>query len=68
MDCQYNTGSGGCCFVTACLAENLERNNIPFKTILKNYPLTRLMQSYHLLHEVDITKVDEIVMGSTCTK
>ena len=34
MDCQYNTGSGGCCFVTACLAENLERNNIPFKTII----------------------------------
>ena len=34
MDCQYNTGNGGCCFVTACLAENLERNNIPFKTII----------------------------------
>ena len=33
MDIQYNTGSGGCCFVTACLAENLERNNIPFEVV-----------------------------------
>ena len=33
MDICYETGNGGCCFVTACLAENLERNNIPFKII-----------------------------------
>ena len=33
MDFEYNTGCGGCCFVTACLAENLERNNIPFEVI-----------------------------------
>ena len=33
MDVQYNTSCGGCCYVTACLAENLERNNIPFKVI-----------------------------------
>ena len=33
MDIQYNTSCGGCCFVTACLAENLERNNIPFEVV-----------------------------------
>lgn len=38
MDISYNTGCGGCCFVTACLAENLERNNIPFKVIILDSP------------------------------
>ena len=38
MDFQYNTGCGGCCFVTACLAENLERNNIPFSVIILDSP------------------------------
>lgn len=38
MDSDYNTSYGGCCFVTACLAENLEKNNIPFKTIVVYYP------------------------------
>ena len=33
MDFEYDTGCGGCCFVAACLAENLERNNIPFEVI-----------------------------------
>ena len=39
------------------------KNNIPFSKILQNYPLERLLQSYHLLHETDITKVEQIVMG-----
>ena len=38
MDFQYDTGSGGCCFVTACLAENLERNNIPFEVVVLHCP------------------------------
>lgn len=39
------------------------KHNIKFNVILKNYPIERLMQSYHLLHEADITKTDEIIMG-----
>ena len=38
MDIQYNTGCGGCCFVTACLAENLEKNKIPFKVVVLHNP------------------------------
>lgn len=38
MDILYNTSCGGCCFVTACLAENLERNNIPFSIIILHHP------------------------------
>lgn len=38
MDFQYNTSCGGCCFVTACLAKNLERNNIPFSIIILHSP------------------------------
>lgn len=33
MDICYNINNGGCCFVAAVLAENLEKNNIPFKVI-----------------------------------
>lgn len=38
MDVQYNTSCGGCCYVTACLAKNLERNNIPFSIIVLHSP------------------------------
>ena len=38
MDYSYDTSCGGCCFVTACLAENLERNNIPFKVVVVYNP------------------------------
>ena len=38
MDIQYDTSCGGCCYVTACLAENLEKNNIPFKVIILDSP------------------------------
>lgn len=38
------------------------KHKIKFETLLQKYPLSRLMQSYHLLHEADITKVDEIIM------
>ena len=44
MDMLYNTGCGGCCFVTACLAENLERNNIPFKVIILHWPTHYFIQ------------------------
>ena len=44
MDINYNTGCGGCCFVTACLAENLERNNISYKVIKLSYPTHYFVQ------------------------
>ena len=34
MDELYNINSGGCCYVAATLAENLERLNIPFSIIV----------------------------------
>ena len=34
---KYNINSGGCCYVAACLAEELELHNIPFKVIHYNY-------------------------------
>ena len=33
MNYSYDINSGGCCFVAACIAENLERHKIPFKII-----------------------------------
>lgn len=33
MDYSYNINCGGCCFVAACLAQNLEKLNIPFEII-----------------------------------
>lgn len=33
LDNVYNINSGGCCYVAACLAEQLELHNIPFKVI-----------------------------------
>ena len=39
------------------------KNNLPFSEILKNYPLERLLKSYHLLHEADITKAEQVIMG-----
>lgn len=38
------------------------KRNIKFETILQKCTLSHLMQSYHLLHETDITKVDEVLM------
>lgn len=38
MDLNYDTNCGGCCFVAACLAENLEKNNIPFKVVIVQCP------------------------------
>ena len=34
---EYCINCGGCCYVAACLAEQLERVNIPFKVIHYNY-------------------------------
>lgn len=36
MNYSYNINSGGCCFVAACIAENLEKYKIPFKIIHYN--------------------------------
>ena len=33
---KYNINSGGCCYVAACLAEQLELANVPFKVIHYN--------------------------------
>lgn len=33
MQYSYSINSGGCCFVAACIAENLERVHIPFKVV-----------------------------------
>ena len=56
MDFQYNTGCGGCCFVTACLAKNLERNNIPFKVIILHCPTHYFIQvSDRYINRCDFT-------------
>lgn len=39
------------------------KNNIPFAEILKNCPLSKILDAYHLLHEADITKAEQFVMG-----
>ncbi|MBO4321158.1 MAG: hypothetical protein J5857_11895 [Treponema sp.] len=44
------------------LAYSQWKHSMKFEAILQNYPLALLMQSYNLLHECDITKVDEIIM------
>lgn len=36
LDSEYNINNGGCCFVAACIAKQLERNNIPFTVIHYN--------------------------------
>jgi hypothetical protein len=33
LDYKYNINCGGCCYVAACIAEQLERFNIPFKIV-----------------------------------
>jgi len=38
------------------------KNNKSFSEILENYSLALILQSYHLLHEADITKAEEIIM------
>lgn len=38
------------------------KNNIPFATILKHYSVEQFLKSYRLLHEADITKVEQIIM------
>lgn len=38
LDADYNINSGGCCFVAACLAEQLEKHNIPFKISICESP------------------------------
>lgn len=56
MDINYNTGCGGCCFVTACLAENLERNNISYKVIKLYYPTHYFIQvSDRYINRCDFT-------------
>lgn len=39
------------------------KNNTPFSKILNNYSLEKILHSYHLLHEADVTKAEEIIMG-----
>ena len=37
---------------------------VPFRTILENYPLERILQSHRLLHEADISKITSLIEGS----
>lgn len=43
------------------------KNNVAFSQIFENFPLERLLASYHLLHETDITKIEGIVMHNSVT-
>ena len=36
LDSAYNINDGGCCFVAACIAKQLEKYNIPFTVIHYN--------------------------------
>lgn len=38
LDYDYNINCGGCCFVAACLAEQLEKYCIPFKVAIHYKP------------------------------
>ncbi|HBB13979.1 MAG TPA: hypothetical protein DCZ76_06835 [Treponema sp.] len=38
------------------------KNNIPFNKILNTFPLENILNSYHLLHEADVTKTEQIIM------
>ena len=33
LDNKYNINNGGCCYVAACIAEQLEKFNIPFEIV-----------------------------------
>lgn len=33
LDNKYNINSGGCCYIAACIAEQLERFDIPFEIV-----------------------------------
>ena len=33
LDNKYNINCGGCCYIAACIAEQLERFNIPFEIV-----------------------------------
>lgn len=36
LDSKYHINDGGCCYVAACLAEQLEKHNIPFSIVHYN--------------------------------
>lgn len=38
------------------------KNNLPFKKILDKFPLSKILDSYHLFHEADISKIDSVIM------
>lgn len=38
------------------------KNNKAFSSILEKCPLSQILQSYHLLHEADVSKAEEIIM------
>lgn len=37
------------------------KNNISFKKILESFSLERFLSNYHLMHEADISKMEELV-------
>jgi hypothetical protein len=72
MDTSYNINCGGCCFVAATIAEQLERFNIPFTLIhygkyschyairVNDRIINRCDYSYKEIFEENITSSDEI--------
>lgn len=46
------------------LAYSQWKLQVPFSTILQNYPLERILQNYPLLHEADISKITSLIEES----
>ncbi|WP_298533321.1 hypothetical protein [uncultured Treponema sp.] len=43
------------------------KNAVSFAKILNSYPLENILASYHLLHEADVSKAEEIIMEKICS-
>lgn len=43
------------------------KNAVSFAKILNSYPLKNLLANYHLLHEADVSKAEEIIMEKVCS-
>ena len=56
LDNKYNINCGGCCYVAACIAEQLELKGIPFKVI--HYELG-INSRFHDFRDTHATKLIE---------
>lgn len=71
LDYLYNINNGGCCYVAACIAEQLERFNIPFEIV--HYDLYRchyaIKVSDRYINRSDYTKREILeIINWTSTK